>query len=115
MGKVLFRIARIRAIGAFVGLIFAYCPFLVPIKKIMQNAKAVSFPHPSPSYPNHILIIPRRIARDVFCLSPSDFIEVISMAIKIRESNDGDFALIINGGSRQEVIKNDCAAPAGLI
>ena len=105
LGKLLFRIARIKAMGAFVGFIFAYCPFLIPIKKIRQNKFAVSMRHPAPSYPNHVLIIPRKIARNIFRLSASDFIEVIAMAEEIRNGNDGDFVLLINGGNRQDVMQ----------
>ena len=102
MGRFLFRIARIKVLGAFVGLAFAYFPFLIPVKKISQNDNAVSFLHPAPSYTNHILIIPRKVAQTVFDLSSNDFIAVIKMAEKIRGGNN---ALLINGGSRQDVMQ----------
>ena len=91
--------------GSFVGFAIAYFPFLIPIKKIMQNNKAVSFNHPAASYPDHILIIPRKIARNVFCLSAEDFYEILQMAIRIREKDNGDFVLLINGGKRQDVMQ----------
>jgi len=91
--------------GVFVGFIFAYFPFLIPIRKIKQNRFAVSMNHPSASYPNHVLVIPRKLARNVFCLSASDFVEVIGMAIKIRNDDHRDFVLLINGGSRQDVMQ----------
>ena len=102
MGKLLFRIARLKILGTFVGLVFAYFPFLIPIKKISKNADAVAFFHPAPSYPNHILIIPRKIARTVFHLSADDFIAIVKMAEKIRGSNN---TLLINGGIRQDVMQ----------
>ena len=102
MGKLLFRIARLKMLGVFVGMAFAYVPFLIPIKKISQNANAVAFFHPAPSYTNHILIIPRKVAQTVFHLSPEEFIAVIKMAKEIRGSND---ALLINGGRRQDVMQ----------
>jgi len=102
MGKLLFRIARLKMLGTFVGLAFTYFPFLIPIKKISQNAKAVSFRHPAPSYANHILIIPRKVAQTAFHLSSDDFVEVIKMAEEIRGENN---ALLINGGSRQDVMQ----------
>ena len=105
MGKVLFRIARLKIMGTFVGFILTYFPYLVPVKKIMLNEKAVSFKHPSPAYPNHMLIIPRKIARTVFCLLDGDFLSVIEMAIKIHENDMCDFVLLINGGKRQDVMQ----------
>ena len=71
----------------------------------MQNKKAVSFYHPVASYPNHILIIPRRIARNIFCLSENDFYKIFEMAINIRGANNDDFVLLINGGKRQDVMQ----------
>lgn len=105
MKKLLFRIARLKIMGTFVGFIFTYFPFLVPVKKILQNEKAVSFNHPVASYPNHILIIPRKIARNIFYLSDEYFLEIIEMAIKIREKDSRDFVLLINGGKRQDVMQ----------
>ena len=105
MGKFLFRIARLKIMGAFVGFVFAYFPYLVPVKKLMQNEQAVSFRHPSPVYPDHILIIPRKIARTVFCLSAESFLAVIEMAVKIRENDVGDFVVLINGGEKQDVMQ----------
>ena len=105
MGKLFFSIARLKITGTFIGFIFTYCPFLVPVKKIMQNKKVVSFNHPSASYSNHVLIVPRKIARNIFCLSDKDFHEAIEMAIKIRKNDNRDFVLLINGGKRQDVMQ----------
>ena len=105
LGKLLFRIARIKAMGTFVGFVFAYCPFLIPIKKIRKNRYAVSMRHPVAAYPNHVLIIPRKIARNIFRLSASDFVEIIRMAEEIRNGDNRDFVLFINGGNRQDVMQ----------
>jgi len=105
MKKILFYIARNKFMGLFVGFALTYIPFLVPVKKIMQNKNAVSFLHPSPAYSEHILIIPRKIARTVFYLTANDFLEVVNMAVKIRQRNNADYSLLINGGSRQDVMQ----------
>ena len=105
LGRLFFRIARIRAMGTFVGFMFTCCPFLIPIKKIRQNKSAVSMKHPAASYPAHVLIIPRKIARTIFNLTPKDFMAIIEMTVEIRKEDDRDFSLIINGGSRQDVMQ----------
>jgi len=84
---------------------FAYCSFLIPIKKISQNRFAVAMKHPVASYQDHVLIIPRKLARNIFCLSANDFMAIIEMAEKIRQDDTRDFALLINGGSRQDVMQ----------
>ena len=91
--------------GTFVGFIFTYCSFMIPIRKIRKNKYAVSMEHPSAVYPDHILIIPRKLARNIFCLSANDFVEIIRMAEEIRCNDGRDFVLVINGGNRQEVMQ----------
>jgi len=105
MSKFLFRIARIKSLGTLIGLTFAHFPFLIPIKKIMQNKKVVSFAHPAATYPEHVLIIPRKIVRTVFHLSLEDFDAIFEMAAKIRHGDNRDFVLLINGGKRQDVMQ----------
>ena len=105
MGKLLFRIARLKIMGTLVGFVLAYLPFLLPVKKIAQTKNAIAFKHPAASYPEHILIIPRKIAHTAFNLSSADFLAVIDMAQKIWHGDDRDFVLVINGGSRQDVMQ----------
>ena len=105
MGKLLFRIARFKIVGAFVGFAFAHFPFLVPIRKILCSKKAISFAHPVAVYPEHVLIIPRKIARTVFHLSSDDFEAILEMAVKIRYGDNRDFVVMINGGRRQDVMQ----------
>ena len=91
--------------GTLVGFVLAYLPFLLPVKKVAPTKNAIAFKHPAASYPEHILIIPRKIAHTVFNLSSADFLAVIEMAKKIRLGDDRDFVLVINSGSRQDVMQ----------
>jgi diadenosine tetraphosphate (Ap4A) HIT family hydrolase len=91
--------------GTFVGFALTYFPFLIPVKKLYQTKKLISFRHPSPAYPEHILIIPRRIARTVFDLSPDDFTAVIEAAVTLSREHRRDYSLLINGGGRQDVMQ----------
>jgi|GEM_PF-788558 len=104
MNKCLLRVARFKFTGAFVGFLFAYLPFLVPLKKIYEDENFIAAAHPSPSYPGHTLIIPRKVARDMFRLTAGDFHGAVETAKKIR-AGGGDFTLMINGGSRQDVMQ----------
>ena len=105
MDKILFRIARMKFTGSLIGLALAYLPFIVPVKKIIKNKNVISFFHPVPTYPDHVLIVPRKVARNLFALSSDDFISVVDMAIKIRKDNRQDYTLLINGGDRQDVMQ----------
>lgn len=105
MKKLIFRVARLKIMGTFVGLAIAYIPALIPVKKVARNQKAFAFYHPVPSYPDHILVVPRKVARTVFSLTADDFLEIVFLAICIREDDDDDFTLMINGGQRQDVMQ----------
>lgn len=105
MGKLLFRMARLKILGVLVGFVLAYLPFLVPVKKVMQNKRVMAFKHPAPSYSGHVLIIPRKVAQTVFHLTSDDFAEVMAAAETIRQGGSQDFVLVINGGARQDVMQ----------
>ncbi|MCL2323089.1 MAG: HIT domain-containing protein [Oscillospiraceae bacterium] len=105
MDKVLFRIAHMKFTGRLIGLALAYFPFIVPVKKILMNKNDISFFHPAPSYPDHVLIVPRKVVKNLFMLSADDFRFVVDMAIQIRQNNRQAYALLINGGDRQDIMQ----------
>jgi len=105
VAKRLFGLAKHKSVGRLIGTAFAYFPYLIPVNKIAQSKKAVAFYHPSPSYPEHVLIIPRKVARTVFSLSTDDFCAVIEMAARIRRDMAADYSIVINGGDRQDVMQ----------
>jgi len=76
----------------------------LPVKKILITREFAAVRHPVPSYPDHILIVPRKIARNVFCLNGSDIRGAIETAKKIVK-NRGRYILLINGGDRQDVMQ----------
>ena len=92
--------------GRVVGFIFACAPWLVPGKKLFVNKKVVCFRHPTPSYDNHILVIPRKIAATPLKIKDSVFTDVIRAAEELVDKyidKDDIKILCINGGSRQDV------------
>jgi histidine triad (HIT) family protein len=40
--------------------IFAYFAFLIPGEKLIETNSLIAFHHPSPAYPLHILIVPKK-------------------------------------------------------
>ena len=105
MKKFLFKLSRRRFMGLPIGFILTYFPFLIPVKKTACNKKVVSFHHPAPAYPNHILLVPRKIVKTIFHLNAEDFFEIVTMAAKIYQDIDTNFTLLINGGERQDVVQ----------
>ena len=110
MHIILFKISRFRFMGAIVGIIFKYVPFLLPIsnKQIYKNRVVLN--HPVPLYDKHLLAIPRRVIRSIIDTDVKDkdiLVDVFSEAINMCTNNELDtmscWNICINGGRRQDV------------
>jgi len=95
--------------GIILHWIFAYFSFAIPGDKLIETDTLVAFHHPSPSYPLHILIVPKSNYRSIVEL-PSEgsvfesglFMAVNELVRKFSLEECG-YRLIVNGGSAQEV------------
>ena len=67
-----FRLVRTPAAGYFVGLIFAYFSFVIPTRRLRETKTLIAFHHPQPSYPTHILIVPKKQLQDMTSLDATD-------------------------------------------
>lgn len=109
MNRFLYSIAKTWIGGIILHWIFAYFSFAIPGEKLIETDKLVAFHHPSPSYPLHILIVPKSKLRSVLELPSNDgsFESGLFKAVNdlVRKFNLEDFGyrLIVNGGSAQDV------------
>ncbi len=68
----LLRVARSPLAGRCLGWVLAHMSFLIPVDRLRETETLIAFTHPRPSYPFHVLLIPKR-ARDSFAaLSAAD-------------------------------------------
>lgn len=81
--------------------------FLIPAERLRETATLLAFHHPQPSYPVHILIVPKKKIDSVGELSAADadftielFQTVHSLAVELNLSG---YRLIVNGGAYQDV------------
>ncbi len=109
MKRFLYSIAKTWIGGTLLHWIFAYFSFAIPGEKLIETNTLISFHHPSPSYPLHILIVPKEKFRSIMEL-PSDgsvFETSLFKAVKELVQRFGleacGYRLIANGGSAQEV------------
>jgi histidine triad (HIT) family protein len=109
MKRFLYSIAKTRIGGTILHWIFAYFSFAIPGEKLIETDTLIAFHHPSPSYPLHILIVPKDKFRSIMEL-PSDgsvFETGLFKAVKELVQRFGleacGYRLIANGGSAQEV------------
>lgn len=95
-----------------VRIIFFWClenmSELLPVKKISETRSLICFYHPQPTYPVHILLVPKKDIRDLSQLDPMDdeflpdlFITVRTLVEELGLEKKG-YRLIVNGGEYQE-------------
>ncbi len=89
--------------------IIAYFSFAIPGEKLIETDSVLAFHHPAPSYPLHILILPKGKFRSLKDLPSTDlkfesglFIAVKEL-VKLFNLDVVGYRLIANGGSNQEV------------
>lgn len=109
MKRFLYSIAK-TGIGSLVlHWIFAYFSFAIPGEKLIETDILIAFHHPSPSYPLHILIVPRTRYRSLMDLPSDDssFESELFSAVKELVGRFGleeaGYRFIANGGNAQEV------------
>ncbi len=104
-----FSLAR-SAPGRFlVGRMFASFSFALPLKRLRETKTLIAFPHPRPSYPLHILIVPKKALAGLGEVGPAEagFLQDLFETVRSLASEYGleeaGYRLIANGGKYQEV------------
>jgi histidine triad (HIT) family protein len=80
-------------------------PFLLPVKRLHETENLLAFNHPSPSYPFHILLMPKKKLRSLEDLDPGDpFLADLLLVTRrlVAENHLSAYRLIVNGGEYQE-------------
>ena len=68
----LLRLVRSPVGGLLTGWVFTHMSFALPIHKLRETETLVAFYHPRPSYPVHILLVPKRKLAGLPDLTPAD-------------------------------------------
>jgi histidine triad (HIT) family protein len=111
LSKFLFLLARSRVGAIITGWSFAYLSDFIPVNKLHETEHVVAFYHPKPSYPLHILIVPKRRIQSLLALTDADTAvvqEVIKTAQYLAQTlalEEKGFRLIVNGGAYQDVMQ----------
>lgn len=108
--RLIFRAARIRPLGFFVGKTFEFASGLLPLSRHGENAGAICFAHPVPFVPFHLLIIPKRRIATIFDLTLDRHRRVLDdvfalVGQTLSEQGGGRYFLSVNYGSRQDVMQ----------
>lgn len=83
--------------------------FLIPVNRLRETETLLAFHHPKPSYPIHILLVPKRALPNLAALSPSDtafltdLFQTVQSLVRELELESTGYRLIANGGAYQDV------------
>lgn len=109
IGHFLYSIAKTWLGGLVLHWTVAYFSFLIPAKKLVETDTLAAFHHPSPSYPLHILILPKGRYRALTDLPSgdlrfeADLFNAVRQLVELFDLQDTSYRLIANGGQAQEV------------
>ena len=83
--------------------------FALPVERLIETSSLLAFFHPTPAYPLHILLVPKR---PIFSLSELDpqadgdfLVDVYATTQKLVSQfnlGEGGYRLIVNGGKYQD-------------
>lgn len=98
-----------RLVAYLLNLLFARMSFAIPVKRLRETDSLLAFHHPRPSYPLHILLVPKRAVRSLGDLGPQDgdFLNELFQTVQslVAEYNleETGYRLIVNGGKYQQI------------
>lgn len=110
VSSLLFKIARSPVAGLFIGFAFTHLSKLMPVKRLAESPKSITFYHPVPSYDFHALVVPKMIKPAFLAFNFKDEVDRLAMIdifqqVK-RVSNENElerYSIIVNGGGYQDV------------
>jgi histidine triad (HIT) family protein len=103
------RLARSPFSQRLVHLAFQHMTFALPIHRLRETKTLIAFRHPRPSYPWHILLVPKKPLAGLADLTAEDseFLVELFQTVQSLVSEFGleksGYRLIANGGSFQDV------------
>lgn len=104
-----FKIVRLPFMRYVIGWVFGNVSNLLPVDRIFETENLLAFFHPEPSYPVHILLVPKHAIPTLSDLDAEDepiFRDVL-VCVKVLVSkldlDDRGYRLVLNGGKYQDV------------
>jgi histidine triad (HIT) family protein len=79
--------------------------FLIPAKRLRETDTLLAFHHPRPSYPFHVILIPKKELHSFTDLEPADpFLADLIRNVQslVAEYHLTAYRLVVNGGEYQE-------------
>jgi len=103
------RLARSPLARYFIGWLFAHMSIALPVQRLRETERLLAFYHPRPSYPVHILLVPKKAIASLGELTAQDrdllpeLIECVQSLVAELGLEEAGYRLIVNGGKYQDV------------
>ena len=89
-----------------IGWIFANMSFAIPVKRLHETETLMAFHHPKPSYPFHVLLVPKKAVVSLKDLDTRDTSFLTDLYSTVHNLVDEfqlpAYRLIVNGGEFQD-------------
>jgi histidine triad (HIT) family protein len=89
-----------------IGWVFEHMSFAIPIQRLRETGTLLAFYHPKPSYPFHILLVPKKAVPSLKDLDADDAAFLVDLYSTVQslveEFHLSAYRLIVNGGEHQD-------------
>jgi histidine triad (HIT) family protein len=89
-----------------IGWIFAHMSFVIPVRRLRETETLMAFYHPKPSYPFHVLLVPKKAVASLqeFDSADTAFLTDLYTTVQnlVKEFELPGYRLIVNGGEYQD-------------
>jgi histidine triad (HIT) family protein len=89
-----------------IGWIFAHMSFAIPVQRLRETDTLMAFYHPKPSYPFHVLLVPKKSVASLneFDSTDAAFLTDLYSTVQslVNEFHLPAYRLIVNGGEYQD-------------
>jgi histidine triad (HIT) family protein len=89
-----------------IGWVFENMSFAIPVGRLRETENLMAFHHPKPSYPFHVLLVPKKAVVSLTELDPTDAVFLTDLYSTVQslvnEFHLSAYRLIVNGGEYQD-------------
>jgi histidine triad (HIT) family protein len=93
-------------LAPLIGWMFAHMSFAIPVKRLRETGTLMAIHHPKPSYPFHVLLLPKKAVKTLMDFDSNDsaFLHDLYSTVQslVEEFHLTAYRLIVNGGEVQD-------------
>ena len=100
---------RTRAFSFLLPWLLIHMNSAIPVRRLHETPTLLVFQHPSPDYPLHILLVPKRDLKSLADFTSadidflSDLFQTVKMLVERFNLEESGYRLIANGGRYQDI------------